>query len=341
MPWAVCWDELQGRVPPLEQRQEPSRSSCLKPLAALRRGLLAQWPLVARRPAANEDLGSYQLGSQQAHQWLRRLLPRPIASTLLQRQEEKLFCEKLGGEVYTFAEEENLHLQLLRPPNSDSKSWISGSPSQFYEHAQAVAKDLGVSVATCQYRLMLTHPRADVPFDAVEDAERCVHFLHDQADELGLDRRRLVLGGLSAGGHLAAMAALERGTELGLAGLVLLNPVLDLDFRAGWRRQTPSIWLGAHLLRAVYGEEALHAKSPLHQVRSLPFPTLILHGEEDTLIPLAQSEAFMKEMRRSNNECMVVPFPQVDHDFLRVPPELAERHVSTLGEFFRSAGVLA
>ncbi|CAK9118559.1 unnamed protein product [Durusdinium trenchii] len=151
----------------------------------------------------------------------------------------------------------------------------------------------------------------------------------------------LVLGGLSAGGHLAAMAALERGTELGLAGLVLLNPVLDLDFRAGWRRQTPSIWLGAHLLRAVYGEEALHAKSPLHQVRSLPFPTLILHGEEDTLIPLAQSEAFMKEMRRSNNECMVVPFPQVDHDFLRVPPELAERHVSTLGEFFRSAGVLA
>eukprot|EP00913_Durusdinium_trenchii_P007125 g6701.t1 len=175
MPWAVCWDELQGRVPPLEQRQEPSRSSCLKPLAALRRGLLAQWPLVARRPAANEDLGSYQLGSQQAHQWLRRLLPRPIASTLLQRQEEKLFCEKLGGEVYTFAEEENLHLQLLRPPNSDSKpgcmvllhggSWISGSPSQFYEHAQAVAKDLGVAVATCQYRLisMLGWPPCGIP----------------------------------------------------------------------------------------------------------------------------------------------------------------------------------
>ena len=34
------------------------------------------------------------------------------------------------------------------------------------------------------------------------------------------------------------------------------------------------------------------------QVRSLPFPTLILHGEEDKLIPLAQSEEFMKEMRR-------------------------------------------
>ncbi len=28
----------------------------------------------------------------------------------------------------------------------------------------------------------LTHPRADVPFDAVDDAERCVSYLSDQAD---------------------------------------------------------------------------------------------------------------------------------------------------------------
>ena len=27
----------------------------------------------------------------------------------------------------------------------------------------------------------LTHPRADVPFDAVDDAERCVSYLSDQA----------------------------------------------------------------------------------------------------------------------------------------------------------------
>eukprot|EP00434_Breviolum_minutum_P018484 symbB.v1.2.016306.t2/scaffold1238.1/size130040/2 len=254
--------------------------------------------------------------------------------------------------VYPFAPEENLHIHLLKPKDASTSkpgcvvllhggSWISGSTSQFYDHAQAVSRDLGVAVACCQYRLMLTHPRADVPFDAVDDAERCVSYLSDQADELGLDRSRFVLGGLSAGGHLAAMTALERGPELGLAGLVLLNPVLDLDFRAGWRRRTPAIWLGSHLLRAFYSEEELHQKSPLHQVRNLPFPTLILHGEEDRLIPLAQSEAFMKEMQRSNNDCEVVPFPQVNHDFLRATPESAERHICTLGNFLRSAGVVS
>lgn len=329
----------------------------LRSLRALTQGLLAQWPLAIRRPTANEDFAAPRpdepdlAGPSFAQTWLSRLLPRPIASTLLQRQDEQRFLQ-LGGEVHTYAEDENLHLQLLRPKETtpESKpgcvvllhggSWISGSPSQFYDHAQAVSKELGVAVATCQYRLMLTHPRADVPFDAVEDAERCVSYLSDKADELGLDRNRFVLGGLSAGGHLAAMAALERGRELGLAGLVLLNPVLDLDFHAGWRRQTPAIWLGSHLLRAFYSEEALHQKSPLHQVRSLPFPTLILHGEEDKLIPLAQSKAFMEEMQRSNNDCKVVPFPQVDHDFLLAPPELAQRHLCTLGNFLRTAGVV-
>ena len=29
----------------------------------------------------------------------------------------------------------------------------------------------------------LTHPRADVPFDAVDDAQRCVRYLHKEAME--------------------------------------------------------------------------------------------------------------------------------------------------------------
>lgn len=58
---------------------------------------------------------------------------------------------------------------------------------------------------------------------------------------------------------------------------------------------------------------------------------------QDSLIPLAQSRAFQQEMQRSNNDCEVVPFPQVTHDFLLAPPEMAEREAP---QWWRSAAVL-
>lgn len=361
--WVSAWEELQGSF--RKDKEVPATRECspkgLSPLRALWQGFLSHWPLNVRRPATSEDTVAslrsstgVQRQSTLKPPLLSRLLPTPVASTLLQRHEERWFLEQLGGEAHTFAPEEGLRLHLLRPPDAQSQksdkpgcivlfhggSWMVGSPSQFYKHAQTIAKDLGVAVACCQYRLWLTHPRADVPFDAVDDAQRCVRYLHKEADTLGLDKTRLVVGGLSAGGQLAAMTALEAGEEIGLAGLLLLNPVLDLDFTAGWRRRTPLIWLGSTLLRARYGEEALHAKSPLHQVRSLPFPTLILHGEEDDIIPLAQSEAFVSEMQRSHNDCKVIAFPEVNHHFLRAKPEVAERHLLTVGSFLHSVGVV-
>ncbi|CAE8609562.1 unnamed protein product [Polarella glacialis] len=290
---------------------------------------------------------------------LSRLLPRPVANTLLRKPQERFFEEEIGGEVHTYCQEHQLRLHLLRPPQDQGPlggslppkrgcvillhggSWVFGSPAQFYEHALVVAQDMGVAVASCDYRLMLTHPRSNVPFDSVSDAGRCVRYLRDHADELGLDPKRLVLGGLSAGGHLAAMTALE-GSDLDLAGLVLLNPVLDLHFAAGWQeqKQTPLVWFGSRFLRARYGAEALEAKSPMHQVRSLPYPTLILHGEDDKLIPLAQSEAFEEKMQRSGNVCTLISFPEVGHHFLRALPNRVASHLQTLETFLSSVGMM-
>ena len=38
---------------------------------------------------------------------------------------------------------------------------------------------------------------------------------------------------------------------------------------------------------------------------------------------------------RSNNDCEVVPFPQVTHDFLLAPPEMAERKTAQAKERWR------
>jgi len=284
-------------------------------------------------------------------------LPWAVVGAFLRRPMEAHFRDQLHGEVHQYSEEHGLHLHLLRPSRQNDEgngqqssrpgcvvflhggAWVLGAPFQFYAHARAVAQDLGLAVAHCEYRLLLTHPSSKLPFDAVSDAGRCVRFLHDRAEAFGLDGRKFVLAGFSSGGHLAAMTALE-GTDLDLAGLVLMNPVLDLRFSAGWSRKKFLVWLGSRFLHARYGPGALEEKSPMHQVRKVPYPTLIMHGQEDTLVPVTQSEAFQSEMQRSGNSCTLVPFPEVGHEFLQASPASFSRCISLLGGFLSSLGVV-
>jgi acetyl esterase/lipase len=93
-------------------------------------------------------------------------------------------------------------------------------------------EQLGVIVVSVEYRLA-----PENPFPAgVEDCYAGLVWTAANAGELGLDRRRLLIAGASAGGGLAAAVALmgrDRGGPA-LAGQVLMCPMLD-D-----RNQTPS-----------------------------------------------------------------------------------------------------
>ncbi|MHB8681385.1 MAG: alpha/beta hydrolase fold domain-containing protein [Acidimicrobiales bacterium] len=83
----------------------------------------------------------------------------------------------------------------------------------------------GAVVASLEYRLAPEHP-APAPGD---DCFAGMRWFAEHAAELGVDRHRILLGGTSAGGGLAAATALRIRDEggPGLAGLLLLCPMLD------------------------------------------------------------------------------------------------------------------
>lgn len=80
-------------------------------------------------------------------------------------------------------------------------------------------------VLSVEYRLA-----TDAPFPAdIDDAYHGLSHVFDQAEELGFDRRKIVIMGESAGGGLAARLALKT-RDLGKyhpAGQVLIYPMLD------------------------------------------------------------------------------------------------------------------
>jgi acetyl esterase/lipase len=93
-------------------------------------------------------------------------------------------------------------------------------------------EQLGVVVASVEYRLAPEHPFPA----AVEDCYAGLVWTAAHATALGIDARRLLIAGASAGGGLAAAVSLmarDRGAPA-LLGQVLMCPMID-D-----RNQTPS-----------------------------------------------------------------------------------------------------
>jgi acetyl esterase len=113
--------------------------------------------------------------------------------------------------------------------------WKSGSFTQFVPQAEYFASR-GLVTASADYRIHSVHQT--LPDKCVEDAKSAVRWLRAHAAELGLDPKKLIASGGSAGGHLAAATALVPGfdapgedTNVSCVpnALVLFNPALNLS----------------------------------------------------------------------------------------------------------------
>lgn len=90
---------------------------------------------------------------------------------------------------------------------------------------QKLAAEKGWLIVSVDYRLA---PETRIA-GSLADNYAALRWVHQQADMLGVDRRRIAVGGSSAGGGHAAMLALaarDRG-EVPIAFQVLLYPMLD------------------------------------------------------------------------------------------------------------------
>lgn len=108
--------------------------------------------------------------------------------------------------------------------------YLLGRAEQEVPLLAELAAELGVVGVSVDYRLAPEHPHPA----PVEDAYAALAWVHGHADELGIDRDRVIVAGESAGGGLAAaLSTLARDrAELPIAKQLLVYPMLD-DRTAG------------------------------------------------------------------------------------------------------------
>lgn len=149
--------------------------------------------------------------------------------------------------------------------------------------------DLGLIGVSVDYRLA---PETAYP-GPLEDCYAALRWTWENADDLGIERSRIGVGGVSAGGGLAAGLALlarDRG-EVPVAFQVLECPMIDdrqvtpssrLDGLLVWSRESNTFGWRAYL-GGVYGSDDVPytaAAARAEDLRDLP-PTLVIVGGAD------------------------------------------------------------
>jgi dipeptidyl aminopeptidase/acylaminoacyl peptidase len=269
---------------------------------------------VAEKPDSPRDVWSLTAG--QPTRQLTNFNPQ-ITSLRLCNVREFSWTNRKDGQV--------LHGVLVTPADFKSgqpyptiveahegnSAWLSGWQGSWYQWAQLLASNgyvvflpnvRGVTGQGWKFsEFILTY--AGAAFDDTMDG------VDSLIEQRIADPNRLGIGGFSNGGYMATWAITH--TNRFKAAVPFAAP---MDF--------PVIWGATDLGRlyeVTFGDTPLRARqlyearSPFYFVQNCRTPTLVLHGQNDPYVPLAQAYEFYHALKALGVETEMVVYPREGH----------------------------
>jgi len=255
--------------------------------------------------------------------------------------------------VYKTVGGKKLKLTIFLPEKSSGKprpwmlythggGWSGGTPLNILKGSfKGTLEELleaGVVCATVQYRLSKGKATA---VQSVEDCRDAARFLVKNASKWNLDPKRAGVWGGSAGGHLSLMTALANDEvfpdgEQSLAKIVPhfccvvsyypLTTFERMDLLKGTNFESPEKFIP--ILGGLPKEKPEVAKklSPINYLDSSIPPVLLIHGDKDKVIPLSQSELFLKEAKKAKASVQLLTVKGAGHSLggKKLSPSLLE-----------------
>ena len=225
--------------------------------------------------------------------------------------------------VYKTADSKKLRLLVIRPSKAgDQKApamvwihggaWVAGNPEGYTPHLRYSA-DIGAVGIAIEYRLIPAPGKNSDPGnkntieDCLADCAEAIKFIRNHADELGIDPRKIIVIGDSAGGHLAlCLGTLNLPADAKADVVINCNGISDLTAEKWIKYISP-------------GTEQLQRAQNLSPVRFLDpkdAPILTLNGAKDQVVTPEEAESFFKACKMAGIDTEFMLFPDMRHAFI-------------------------
>ena len=215
----------------------------------------------------------------------------------------------------------NAYVTVYRPSRSLGTALVicpgGGYESRVMEiEGHGIARWLnrqGIAGIVLEYRL----PHGD-PALPLRDVRQAVRYVRSHAEEWGLRSNRVGVIGFSAGGHLAAMAAVLEECSPGPAGdlgghppfrpdfAVLIYPVISMGLPAdaGSRR---------NLLGPSPPAQQIEAYSMDRQVTPRTPPAFLVHAQDDSVVSVENSRLFYNALKSNGVSATICEYETGGH----------------------------
>ena len=247
-------------------------------------------------------------------------------------------------------------LDLRLPENSDGEvglvlyihggAWVAGDKDVYKDTIKSNCNDLGYAAAAINYRYL----SEDVSLhDIADDIQAAVHLIKERAAEKGININKMLVSGASAGAHLAMLYAYSRADVSAIAPAAVVSycgptDLTDENYYINSDLGDPvtvaDLFSKACGKRFTYEErhtaiEELKKVSPLYYVNESTVPTVINHGQKDTIVPYTNATAIVEKFEQYGVKYDFVSFPNSGHGLENDPAE-QERANELIFEYART-----
>jgi acetyl esterase len=211
--------------------------------------------------------------------------------------------------------------------------WVIGDLDSHDVVCRKLADEGQLIVISVDYRLA---PEHKFPA-AVDDSIAATTWIAENAKQLGIDPSRLMVGGDSAGGNLAAVVAIAArdGNGPAIAGQVLIYPAIDFAMTHPSHSEPETSILLTHSVIRWFRDHYLNGAADVHDWRASPARARTLIGLPPAYVLTAgadplrdEGDEYAKQLKEAGVPVTHRTFPGQFHGFFTMGKLLQQANVA-------------